>query len=442
FIDNNSAQQGVQGSALRLLNVSRGVIRHTLFIRNQTAGSGAGIYATGESQFTAIHCLFLENRSARFGGGVLTTGSATRGEFLNTLFVGNRAGIDGGGAAVSVNSNSTFAFSTFYENRAEGDNSMGGGFYKGSNSNPQIINSIFWNNQAAVGPQLYGQDNGGVITIAYCLIEGGADELGQADVGEGIIDEDPQFVEGREPDWGIAGFFLDPESPAVDTGDDQAQAWGMDTLTTQADLAPDRGTADLGFHYDPDDFTRVGFLYGWVTRSRDGEPLPDATVLTSRGDRALTDEEGYWEMPQARIGVLQITASKQWYLPVTQEVELGEDDTLEVHFALPQPLISLRPQRIEVSLNAGDSTDTVIQMANPGDGRLDWRASVRLHPDDEIPLWESRMTIPASQITGDPRLNGVAFDGEFFYVAGSADQDHNYIYILDREGQQEVERFE
>lgn len=440
FQDNDFQIAG-QGSALRILSSSRGVVHHCFFAGNRSSGSGGAIYATGASQFTATYNVFLNNRSDRFGGAVLTTGADTWGHFVNCLFVSNRCGIDGGGAAVSVNSPSRFAFCTFYDNRAESDNSMGGGFYKGSNSNPEIINSIFWGNQAPVGSQIYGQDNGGVITINYTLIEGGDEELGQAQVGDGLLDDDPQFDEGRDPDWGIRGFFLDPESPAVDAGDDEARAWGVDTLTTRADLVTDRGTADLGFHYDPDDFTRTCFLYGWVSRNRDQEPLPEAEVFTSRGDRTTSDEEGYWEIPQARVGVLTITARKEWFTPISHEVELEEGDTLEVNFALPQPLIALEPQRIDRAVNAGDSTSALLELSNRGDGRLDWQAQTALHPDDEVSLWTRRVNIAASQVTGDPRLNGVAFDGEFFYISGSSDQEHNYIYVLNLQGEED-RRFE
>ena len=59
------------------------------------------------------------------------------------------------------------------------------------------------------------------------------------------INADPVFVTGP-----AGSYYLDPASPAVDTGSDTAANLGMDTKTTDAGGALDAGTVDIGYHYD------------------------------------------------------------------------------------------------------------------------------------------------------------------------------------------------
>lgn len=63
--------------------------------------------------------------------------------------------------------------------------------------------------------------------------------------GTGSISVDPKFVDG------IDTFYLSPASPSVDSGSASSASLGLyEGFTTRADGKWDKGTVDMGFHYE------------------------------------------------------------------------------------------------------------------------------------------------------------------------------------------------
>jgi len=434
FVENVRDTANGQGAGLLLINQSRGDIVECLFDGNETVQSGAGLYATQTSVFNVLSCVFMNNRSTRFGGGSHCVQDAL-GTFISCLFIDNSAGIDGGGASVSVRSNSIYRNCTFFGNRAEG---MGGGLYKGSNSTPRVTDCIFWDNEAGQGNQIFGQDNGGEIQISFCDVQGGVEDQGLINAGEGLIDEDPRFAEGRAPVFGSNAFFLDPESPCVDAGSAAAEELGMDSMLTRVDLEFDADAVDIGFHYDPDLFQIIARLFGFVTDAANDRPIEDATVFTSYGFAAQTDEDGFWEIDNALAEIrFRVFARKEWYNDRTSdELRIEENGELQVDFALLHPEFALSDDELSAAVNRSDSTALTLTLSNNGNGPLAWRAQTQLLPENDIPPWELRLALDSAGVTaGDTRLQGVIFDGEHFLVAGGADAQQNLIYVFNSQGE-------
>lgn len=421
------AQQSGGGIQLR---TCVGTIKNSIFAGNSNIGSGGGM-VINTSTISIEGCLFENNHADRFGGAVLVTNNSNI-RFFNNLFTVNTAGIDGGAIAHSLASQSQISFCTFLENEAVG---MGGAIYKGSNSNPNVINSIFWGNRAEIGNQLAAQDNGGEITIAYCIAEGGVDDVGRWN-GENIIDQNPVLIDGREPAWGWNGYYLNQdESPAIDAGSGSAEELGVDNLFTAPDLSSDIDEADLGFHYWIGWFNIFGRLSGRVLDLTDDSPISDAVLTTTLGQSAISDEEGNWEIARARIGRFDLTTSKDYYTTVvTVDQELGEDEELEQIIRLPHPEFRLSVEELTGELGIDDTAATSFNVINDGNGALTWTSYLKLNDEDNVEPWTSIRTFQVGNAVEDTRVTGVAYDGEFYYVSGADGDEPSKIYVLDSDG--------
>lgn len=424
IVENNGAGFSVtEGSNL--------VLRNSIVNGNSTPRSGAGIYVSGGSEFWIDNTIFSENECDRSGGGIFVYNSS-QGTIKNSLFINNSAGIDGGGVAVTSNSFVDVINCDLLENVAgvQSDNGMGGGIYMGSATTPVVLNSIIRGNQADIGEQIYAQAAGDLVIHNNCLEDGidPDDNWDYTDIDAADnIDEDPEFVEGPEPDWGLNGFYLDAESACIDAGNAPAADIGMDTLTTQNDLSYDTDEVDIGFHYAPRWYWIFGRLFGTVTDFDTGDEIENAQILTSFGQTAVTDADGNWELVEALAFPFNITASHADYNSLTLEDRLVEEDgELELNFELLRPLIALSRQDIRGDLNLNDTVEVNLEIINEGNADLVWMAVP--NEESEFVPWEQRYT-------GDPigGLKGVVFTGDHFIYSISGEEE-NTIQVFDREG--------
>lgn len=436
FIDNNGNVAQQSGGALQLRSCG-GTVRNCIFESNTNALSG-GAVVTNTSHIIFEGCFFKENHAERFGGAMLITSNSNVSLF-NCFFEGNVAGIDGGAVAHSVQSESTISFCTFFENTAQG---FGGAIYKGSNSVPTVINSIFWGNVAQNGNQLGEQvpENGGQIRISFCIVEGGPEEGDENGAGawdgEGLIEDEPQFVDGPEPVWGLNGFYLNQEeSPAVDAGSGNADELGVGGLITNPNLHIDTDQADIGFHYWIGWYNIFGRLYGRVLDLADNSPLEGVRVNTSLNQSAITDEEGNWEIVEAYVGLFDVTAELDYYHAVSVvDQELEENEELEVIIRLPHPEFRIAEETLASEIGLEDTVYVPFNLINDGNGPVRWNSYTSLREEDSRAPWESTGSFPVGNEVQDTRIMGVAFDGEDYYLSGADADQPSKIYVLNSEG--------
>lgn len=310
-----------------------------MFVDNSSERSGGGLYISG-AECTMVNSFIINNVVTRSGGGLLMFTTAT-GTFFNNVFNNNSAGIDGGGVSVAGNSQAEVGNCTFSNNTAGtiANNGMGGGIYMGSGTTTTILNSIIWGNQSDTGDQEYGQ-NATRINILNTCVETGVDPNNWQNVGgntvQNIIDENPAFDRADDnPNWGVNGFFIEPNSPCVDAGDDDADVYELDTHTTQANLEVDQAEVDLGFHYDPVWFRNFGRLFGQVVDAANNEPLADVFIETNLDQDAETNNQGFWEIADAEPGNFNITATLNGYVPRTiRNLNVAAGRELRVNFRL------------------------------------------------------------------------------------------------------------
>ncbi len=191
----------------------------SLNLRENIAIHGGGIY-TEASEVNLLNVSFEDNIATASGGGLNIVFPRSNPLLTDVVFYSNRARFGGGlniraGQAILTNL-------TFNNNEAVGIGARGGGLYN-LNSNPTIINTIFWGNTAAdAGKQIYNNDS--VPIISFSLIEdsGGSgpdwDILLGTDIANNI-DVDPMFMDVLNND-----LRLSMHSPAIDIGNSAPQA--------------------------------------------------------------------------------------------------------------------------------------------------------------------------------------------------------------------------
>lgn len=223
-----------------------GVVGGNLILNN--GGCGVDL---GESE------ALIENNiiSGNEAGGIRFENDFLLSDIRNNLIVGNAAdkggGIYwaalGGGHSDAILENNTICFNTA---------DKGGGIYCGD-PNIAIKNSIFWGNDASVGPQIYLATLTGptYFTITHSAVDGGPGAVyiepdSILNWGDGMIDDSPLFVSGGPEPYHQYHLSQPPEQPAtspcVDAGDPEA---GMIQGTTSTTGFLDQAPVDIGFHY-------------------------------------------------------------------------------------------------------------------------------------------------------------------------------------------------
>jgi len=114
-----------------------------------------------------------------------------------------------------------------------------------------VENNIITNNRYAgiannIGVDLFPAP-GAAINNRNNLVWNNSVEYYGVKPGEKEISKDPLYIKGKAFDSGQ--YFLAADSPALNSGNKSAKDLNMDESSTQPDKTPDKGKADLGYHY-------------------------------------------------------------------------------------------------------------------------------------------------------------------------------------------------
>jgi parallel beta-helix repeat protein len=213
------------------------------YISRNMASSGGGIFCDYDTYSSISNNVIMGNYAGRTGGGIrCSTGSASI--ISSNIVASNLADQNGGGIYIYDNSTPTINNNTISGNQANvsgggiychwssplitnntvtrnNANFNGGGFLCRNFSFPTIDNSIFWENNASMGREIYIGITSwpSTLTISYSDIKGGQDSVYIEDGctliwGDGMIDENPNFMSFHGFDYLLRRF-----SPCIDTGD-------------------------------------------------------------------------------------------------------------------------------------------------------------------------------------------------------------------------------
>lgn len=277
-----------------------GLVKNTTIVKNFTVqpsdpnrfpdeifGLGGGMYMT-TSNTEIVDCNISMNEAGASGGGAYL--SDTISALKNCLITSNHAGRDGGGVSANWQSLLNVSNCTVADNTV-GDEvnfpspyNYGGGLYCGYGSDANIINSIFWDNDADSGHQLAvateqdGDTDGSTLEVSYSTVLDGKAAVLVNDKctliwGAGNLYLDPLFVSGFEGDYFLSNTDIEnssqtENSPAINAGSGNVVDFGLGAYTTRTDGKYDQGVVDMGYHYpvggdcqicDLDNDGKVGF---------------------------------------------------------------------------------------------------------------------------------------------------------------------------------------
>ncbi|MCA9875207.1 MAG: hypothetical protein KC441_16165, partial [Anaerolineales bacterium] len=213
-----------------------------------SATNGGGLMMISNTNVLLTNVIFSGN-SATYGGGMFTF-TDNNATLTNVIFSGNSA-TDGGGLLTTGSNNLTLTNATISGNSAL---RYGGGMLSQNGSNPQIRNSILWNNGSSgvyIGNDL-GQP-ASVPVFSSSIVQGAGGStawnptFGDAGYyyntsyaidGGGNLDVDPLFV-------GSGDLHLGSGSPAINAGNNSFLPAGLTTdLDGNARIVG--GTVDMG----------------------------------------------------------------------------------------------------------------------------------------------------------------------------------------------------
>jgi hypothetical protein len=184
---------------------------------------GAGILLNNSSAKIS-RCIVAENQAGLQGGGICILGGAPQLE--NLVVVGNRVTMEGGGIYIDNGASATVKYLTMYGNWATPTSGLGGGIYATNTTFLSLSNSILWFNRDMDGYVESSQLTVlGSYLVEFDCVQGWTGEWG----GEGMVAEDPQFIDTQGPD-GLPGtgdedLRLQFESPCRETGDPYVIPW-------------------------------------------------------------------------------------------------------------------------------------------------------------------------------------------------------------------------
>ena len=168
--------EGSNGAGMKLRASTANILNCTFFDNYSEDGSHLYLYRSGDDLCspTVQNCYFIKGY-AFDDGGALYAASGTMAKFINCVFANNYAG-DEGGAIRNYECSPEYINCTFVYNALPDADASGGGTYGPAirnyqtsapymNTEPKIVNCVFWRNQDGASEHSYDISNtGGMVT--------------------------------------------------------------------------------------------------------------------------------------------------------------------------------------------------------------------------------------------------------------------------------------
>jgi N-acetylneuraminic acid mutarotase len=216
--------EGITGAIGCLYN-SQAIISNNVFTNNKCRWGGGVGCGISSNNSPVISGNYISDNSAEDGGGVYLVWT-TNALVINNVIIRNHATGEGGG----INCEDAGSQQLIIANNTVAYNSapIGGGIETDDNSDPIIINTIFYGNSASVGKQICVSMDISDPCFLNCDIEGGLSGFGGAGAGDNYtglymnnIDSDPLFMDETNND-----FRLMDSSPCISSGADSVEVRG------------------------------------------------------------------------------------------------------------------------------------------------------------------------------------------------------------------------
>jgi len=210
YITNNEANYG---GGLYARYEGRPVMNHVTIIEN-SAGQGGGLRFRDDADPIISNCLVKWNQSTGEGGGIYCNNADPT--ILFSTLVGNVAEEGGDALYLRINSEASILNTTVVINGSNSSESSSG-IYCLTNSSVNMTNSILWGNHG-YEVEFSESSNQNFAEISYCNVNGGVSAIqtngnGTINWSDGNMDEDPLFCDSWNWDFSLA-----EDSPCVEAG--------------------------------------------------------------------------------------------------------------------------------------------------------------------------------------------------------------------------------
>ncbi|MHC4735726.1 MAG: right-handed parallel beta-helix repeat-containing protein [Planctomycetota bacterium] len=266
------------------------IIENCTFSNNSAGHRGGGMYNDYTSSPPRLsNCKFTKN-SAILGGGMCNYESSP--VLTNCIFSGNSASQNGGGIFSDTCPCKVKVINCTFSHNSAGQ--YGGATFCGYESEPQLVNSILWYNTAAEGPQIAVDILYDTLSVSYCNIQGGKDDIhgydSEVEWGEGNIDDDPCFV-----DPCICDYHLKSQAGRWHPN---SESWMLDDLTSPCIDAGNPGCPLGNEPNEPNNVRRNMGAYGG-TAEASKSPANWRSIADLTNDSVVDSNDlkvfvGYW----------------------------------------------------------------------------------------------------------------------------------------------------
>jgi predicted outer membrane repeat protein len=217
------------------------------FEANLALGDAGGVYLE-LTEGTIYASTFVQNSAGNDGGAITVYFDDPR--VLNTLITGNRSN-RGAGIFNGTRAETEVVNCTLHGNVAAED---GGGLYNADLSEPEIYNSILWQNESK---QIY-DEIGSEVIVGYSDVQYGYPGIFNIDAdplfaAPGSWDDNGTPLDNSDDSWIEGDYHLLEWSPCIDMADDsvspemdaEGKAWADLEDTGLPDIATDMGIFDF-----------------------------------------------------------------------------------------------------------------------------------------------------------------------------------------------------
>ena len=177
----------------------------------------------------------------------------------------------------------------------------------------------------------------------------------------------------------------------------------------------------------------VGTLEGFVRSNQTQEPLIGAGVsIPYLNYETITDSSGFYTFENIPALTYDVTAQYEGYIDSTVNVVVTGNLITSLDFNLLHPECVPGVQELSAVIEQGETIDVPFTVSNPGDYPLTY--TVLITGEEAGASMAERINFSASEPTADYSINGITYDGEIFWVAGSGDSLTNYLHKFNSDG--------
>jgi len=158
-----------------------------------------------------------------------------------------------------------------------------------------------------------------------------------------------------------------------------------------------------------------GDLTGTVTKLSNSTPVEGAEINLGSLS-TTTGSDGTYSIPGILVGNYLVTCNAAGYNPESANVTILENQLTTQDFSLTAPQMVVNPLTITVEVEPNAQADETANISNPGNGPLDWDASIVLLNEQTKDPWDLQFSFDVTAASGAAGNAGAECDGEFYYT--------------------------